>query len=193
MSNISAFSFYPGKNLGAFGDAGAICTDDELLAKKCRMIANHGRINKYDHEFEGRNSRLDTIHAAVLDVKLKHLDKWIKIRNNNAKIYLHLLNKNKHIKLPKISSDVFHAFHLFVIQTEKRDELKQYLQDNSIQTGIHYPRALSKLQAYNYLNQFNEDMVANKIDTKVLSLPIGEHLAENDIDYICKKINDFSN
>ncbi len=193
LGNISAFSFYPGKNLGAFGDAGAICTDNDDLAKKCRMISNHGRINKFDHEFEGRNSRLDTIHAAVLNVKLKYLDSWIKIRNKNAKQYSILLKNNTDIQCPIVSSKMYHAFHLYVIQTDRREDLMEYLKKNSIQTGIHYPIALSKLQAYKYLNQYNEDMIANKIDSRLLSLPIGEHLMEKDIDYICKKINDFFN
>ena len=181
IGDIGTFSFYPGKNLGAYGDGGAIVTNDRVLAKKCRMIANHGRIDKYNHEFEGRNSRLDGLQAAILCVKLKHLNQWIDRRNQIARQYIDGLSDIKDIILPSINSAIRHAFHLFVVRTEKRDALMKHLNDASIQTGIHYPIALPKLSAYSYLKQSNEPMAANQQDSQVLSLPMGEHLSDEQV------------
>ena len=191
IGDIGTFSFYPGKNLGAYGDGGAIITNNENLAKKCKMIANHGRIEKYNHEFEGRNSRLDGLQAAILSVKLKYLDNWTKARIKVADYYLETLKDVSDIILPKREDWAKQVYHLFVIRTKKRDKLKQYLQDNGIQTGIHYPISLPKLKAYKYLNQDNENFIANKIDSELLSLPIGEHLNETDLNNIVKLIKEF--
>ena len=193
IGDIGTFSFYPGKNLGAYGDGGAIITNDKNLAKKCKMIANHGRIEKYNHEFEGRNSRLDGLQAAILSVKLKYLDKWTDARINVANYYLKNLNNIDEIILPKRESWAKQVYHLFVIRTKNRDELKKYLIDHSIVTGIHYPLSLPKLEAYNYTKQANEDFVANKNDSKLLSLPIGEHLSKDDLDKIVSVIKRFQN
>ncbi len=192
IGDIGTFSFYPGKNLGAYGDGGAIVTNDHDLAKKCRMIANHGRIDKYNHEFEGRNSRLDGLQAAILNVKLKHLDEWIDRRNQIARLYMEGLSDAKDVVLPTVQPDVRHAFHLFVIRTRQRDALIKHLNDSGIQTGIHYPIALPKLSAYVYLNQANESMVANRQDSRLLSLPMGEHLNDDQVLEVIKKINLFS-
>ena len=191
FGDISIFSFYPGKNLGAFGDGGAILTNDDNLAIKCRMYANHGRINKYNHEFEGRNSRLDGIQAAILNVKLKYLDKWIDKRNQLANIYFKELSELKNIKLPKIQHNIKHAWHLFVVRAKKRDLLKDYLERNNIASGIHYPVALPKLNAYKYLNDDYSNYYACKIDSILLSLPLGEHLDSNDIVKVSKFIKKF--
>ncbi|MFT7005001.1 MAG: dTDP-4-amino-4,6-dideoxygalactose transaminase [Sulfurimonas sp.] len=181
IGDIGTFSFYPGKNLGAYGDGGAILTNDENLAKKCKMIANHGRIEKYNHEFEGRNSRLDGLQAAILSVKLKHLDAWTDARIKVSDYYLKNLKEVKGIVLPKREDWAKQVYHLFVIRTKRRDELQQYLKDNDIQSGIHYPIALPKLKAYAYTNQTNEKFFANKSDSELLSLPIGDHLSDNDL------------
>ena len=184
IGDAGTFSFYPGKNLGAYGDGGAIVTNSEELAKKSKMIANHGRIEKYNHEFEGRNSRLDGLQAAILSVKLKHLDKWTDARIQIADYYLENLKDVDGIVLPKKEDWAKQVYHLFVVRTEKRDELQQYLKDNGIQSGIHYPISLPKLKAYDYTGQSSEDFFANKSDTQLLSLPIGEHLAEGNLEKV---------
>lgn len=191
IGDISTFSFYPGKNLGAYGDGGAIVTNDEKLAKKSRMIANHGRIEKYDHEFEGRNSRLDGLQAAILSVKLKHLDKWTEARIKVADYYLEQLQDIREIILPKRETWAKQVYHLFVIRTEKRDELQQFLKEHSIQTGIHYPSALPKLKAYGHSGQANEKFSANKNDGQLLSLPIGEHLGMEEAANVIAAIKEY--
>lgn len=180
FGEASTFSFYPGKNLGAYGDAGAILTNDPDIAKKCRMIANHGRIGKYDHQFEGRNSRLDGLQAAVLRVKLPHLDGWIDHRNRIAALYGEHLAGVAALALPSVRNGCRHAFHLYVVRTDRRDDLARFLNDKGIQTGVHYPIALPKLAAYAYLGQQSEAMFANRSDSTLLSLPIGDHLSESD-------------
>jgi dTDP-4-amino-4,6-dideoxygalactose transaminase len=192
IGDLGVFSFYPGKNLGAYGDGGAIVTNDEELAKRCRMIGNHGRIDKYNHEFEGRNSRMDSMQAAVLGVKLPHLDGWIARRRAVAARYLDGLAEIPDIVLPVIRNDVAHAFHLFVIRTPSRDRLAAHLNARGIQTGIHYPIALPKLQAYEYLGPADESMIANQQDGQLLSLPIGEHLDDRAVDIVIDEVRAFA-
>jgi dTDP-4-amino-4,6-dideoxygalactose transaminase len=191
IGDVATFSFYPGKNLGAYGDGGAIVTNDSKIAQKSRMIANHGRIEKYNHEFEGRNSRLDGLQASVLSVKLEYLNQWIGHRIKIADIYLDNLSGIEHIILPKREEWAVQAYHLFVIRIKERDKLKEYLLEQNIQSGIHYPISLPKLKAYKYLGQDSEEFYANKYDEELLSLPIGEHLQLEDIQYICQKIKEF--
>lgn len=193
IGDIGAFSFYPGKNLGAYGDAGAIVSNDENLAKKCKMIANHGRIEKYNHEFEGRNSRLDGLQAAILSVKLKYLDNWTEARMKVANYYLNNLRDIKGIILPKKEDWAKQVYHLFVIRTKKRDELQKYLKENNISSGVHYPISLPKLEAYSYTNQAGEDFFSNRSDSELLSLPVGSHLSKNDLYKIIKTITEFTN
>jgi dTDP-4-amino-4,6-dideoxygalactose transaminase len=181
IGDIGSFSFYPGKNLGAYGDGGALTTNDEALAKRCRMIANHGRTGKYDHEFEGRNSRLDGLQAAVLNVKLPHLESWIVHRNRLAEAYLEQLRGINGLILPVLPREGRHGLHLFVVRTERRDALKTWLGERGIETGVHYPIALPKLAAYAYLGQQSEPMFANMADKTLLSLPIGDHMTEVDV------------
>ncbi|GAX87597.1 hypothetical protein LNAT_P0894 [Lebetimonas natsushimae] len=190
FSDVATFSFYPGKNLGAYGDGGCIVTNNEDLAKKIRMYSNHGRSEKYLHEFEGRNSRLDGIQAAVLNVKLKYLDNWIEKRNQIAKRYLNEI-KNPKIKLPKVINNIKHAWHLFVIQVENRKEFINYMKKNNIQTGIHYPIALPKLKAYKYLNFDCTNYKACKENKYLVSIPIGEHLEKEEVDFIIETINKY--
>lgn len=191
LGDAGSFSFYPGKNLGAYGDGGAITTHDAALARRCRMIANHGRIDKYNHQFEGRNSRLDGLQAAILSAKLPHLESWIEARNRVARLYLAGLHGIDGLLLPKIGDDVRHAFHLFVVRTGRRDELAAHLKQAGIQTGVHYPIALPRLSAYAYLGQANEAMSANRIDVELLSLPIGEHLAEAEVQTVIAAVRSF--
>ena len=192
IGDVGTFSFYPGKNLGAYGDGGAIVTNSEELAKKCKMIANHGRIEKYNHEFEGRNSRLDGLQAAILSVKLKHLDTWTDARIRVADFYLKNLKDIDGIVLPKREDWAKQVYHLFVIRTKKRDELQSYLKENSISSGVHYPISLPKLKAYEYTGQASEKFFSNSSDSELLSLPIGDHLSENDLNNIVKYLKKFS-
>ncbi len=191
IGDIGTFSFYPGKNLGAYGDGGAIVTNNEELAKRSRMIANHGRVEKYNHEFEGRCSRLDGLQAAILSVKLKYLDEWTDARIKVADYYLENLKDVKDIVLPKRENWAKQVYHLFVIRTDRRDDLQAYLKENGIQSGIHYPISLPKLKAYDYIHQASEDFFANKNDMKLLSLPIGDHLSESDLGKVVERIKLF--
>ena len=193
IGDIATFSFYPGKNLGAYGDGGAITTNNLELSVQCRKIANHGRTAKYDHDFEGRNSRLDSLQAAILNVKLKYLDGWIDKRIQVADKYLLELDGVEDITLPVKQDWAKQAYHLFVIRTNRRDELKSYLTEKDIQTGVHYPISLPKLKAYQYTKQANDQMFANSSDTSLLSLPIGEHLTDEDIAHVVNTVKSFFN
>ena len=189
IGDIGCFSFYPGKNLGAFGDGGAIVTNSEDLAVRCRMIANHGRIAKYDHKFEGRNSRLDGLQAAILTVKLRHLDKWTDNRIMIANEYLERLKFIPEITLPVRQDWVKQVYHLFVIRHSNRDKIQAVLKDSGIQTGIHYPIALPKLEAYKGHGQENERGFSWECDNSLLSLPIGEHLSiQDDVNTVVNSI-----
>jgi len=172
FSDITTYSFYPGKNLGAYGDAGAVVTDDELLAKKIRMLANHGRTEKYLHEYEGINSRLDTIQAAILSVKLNYLDIWIEKRRKVAKEYDKLLSSINWIKTPFVKEYVKHVYHLYVIQCieNDRNEVMNNLKENGVSVGIHYPVPLNKQPAYEKYNEKFEKI--EDIAKKIISLPI---------------------
>jgi len=191
IGDVATFSFYPGKNLGAYGDAGAITTNDEALARRMRMIANHGRIAKYDHEFEGRNSRLDGLQAAILNVKLKHLDDWTERRIAIADRYLDQLRGVGDISLPVRKNWAKQVYHLFVIRTGQRDALAEHLKAQGIETGIHYPTALPRLTAYAGHGQAEEDLFVNRSDRTLLSLPIGEHMSAADADTVSAAIKGF--
>jgi dTDP-4-amino-4,6-dideoxygalactose transaminase len=191
LGDVATFSFYPGKNLGAYGDGGAITTNDAELAKRCRMIANHGRIAKYDHQFEGRNSRLDGLQAAILRAKLDHLDAWIDKRNLVAEAYLDALADIQALALPVRPKDGRHAYHLFVVRTDRRDELAAFLKEHGVQTGVHYPIALPKLEAYAYLGQSAENTFANRSDSTLLSLPIGDHMTADDARHVAELVRRF--
>ena len=167
------FSFYPSKNLGAFGDAGAIISNNPDFATKARMIANHGALTKHQHEIEGINSRMDGIQAAVLTVKLTYLRAWNSKRRELADIYSQLISQRAGIAAPKIRPNSQHVFHLYVIQTENRDTLQKYLSTHKVSTGIHYPTALPYLKAYQYMGHQESDFsVAFQTTPKILSLPI---------------------
>ncbi len=191
LGDVATFSFYPGKNLGAYGDAGAVVTNDEFLAIKIRKVANHGRIAKYDHEFEGRNSRLDGIQAAVLSAKLPYLNAWTDRRIAVAERYLVELANIDGIVLPRRANWAKQVYHLFVIRTDKRDDLKQWLLQNGVETGIHYPISLPQLRAYEYLGQGDEDLFVNRTAGQLLSLPIGEHMSDADVTAVCKALKAF--
>jgi dTDP-4-amino-4,6-dideoxygalactose transaminase len=193
IGDVGTFSFYPGKNLGAYGDAGAILTSNEELARRMRMIANHGRIAKYDHEFEGRSSRLDGLQAAILSTKLRHLDGWTEHRIEIANHYLDSLRDVAGLTLPVRKNWARQVYHLFVVRTERRDALAAHLGARGIQTGIHYPIALPKLQAYASHGQASEDLFVNRSDRQLLSLPIGEHMMTADVDEVARAVQNFFN
>lgn len=191
LADGAGFSFYPGKVLGAAGDAGAILLNDEEKAKKAGMFCNHGRALKYFHEFAGINSRMDTLQAAVLNVKMKHLDGWVEARNRVAKKYIEELSGVGEIVLPKFYPETLDAWHLFVIRTEKRDDLREYLKNCGIETGIHYPHSLPEQPAFAGHLDRCRDYRAVKESKTLLSLPIGEHLTEEEILYVSEKIKEF--
>jgi dTDP-4-amino-4,6-dideoxygalactose transaminase len=193
FGDVGCFSFYPGKNLGAYGDAGAIVTNNIDIADKCRLISNHGAKIKYLHDIEGRNSRMDGINAAVLYVKLAHLDKWNRIRSEAANYYTQLLKAYSLPILPSIMPSTSHVFHLFVIRHPERTKLAEHLNNSGIETGIHYPVCLPKLKAYSYISQDTSYMKALQYDDQLLSLPMGDHLTNADCDLVVDSIVEFIN
>ncbi len=190
FGDISCFSFYPGKNLGAYGDGGGIGTNNQEFNDKIRKIMNLGCKVKYHHELLGRNSRLDTLQASFLNIKLKYLDEWNEKRRQNANLYCKYLKDNQFVKLPVVNKDTTPVYHLFVIKTDYRNELKDYLQKNNISTLIHYPISIPEVEA---LKDFKFDDVNLCIDTsnKILSLPMYPELTEEEITYVCDNINKF--
>lgn len=186
------FSFYPGKNLGAYGDAGAIITNDDELALKIRMFANHGSLKKHEHQIEGINSRMDGLQAAVLSVKLPHLNEWNEKRYLNARLYSELLVDVEEVVTPKIRHDASHIFHVYVIRTKERDELQKYLGEYGVSTSIHYPVALPFMQAYDYLEHNPDDFpIAYQYQDEILSLPMYPELSKSSIFYVVDRIKEF--
>jgi len=187
----SAFSFFPSKNLSTFGDGGAIITSDpELFEKACR-IANHGQLKvKHEHTIIGRNSRLDTIHAAVLNVKLKHLDVWNASRIAAAAYYKSMLNHINDLILPETPPGYKHVFHLFVIRTKHRDLYMKTLKERNIACAIHYPRALPFTNAYSYSLTYPDQFPVSKIITdEILSLPLYPEIEQSQIDEVCIQLS----
>ena len=192
IGNAGVFSFYPSKNLGAYGDAGCIVTNDDELAYKMRLYANHGSVNKIDHLFEGINSRMDGMQASILLAKLPYIHEWNRKRYENAMIYSSLLKEVEEIKLPLIRNECSHVFHVYAIRTERRNELREFLSSNGIQTMIHYPKALPFLEAYKYLNHDKNDFpLAYKYQSEILSLPMYPELNNSQIEYVVDKIKYF--
>ncbi|MBU0469191.1 MAG: DegT/DnrJ/EryC1/StrS family aminotransferase [Candidatus Omnitrophica bacterium] len=192
FGDIGTFSFYPGKNLGAYGDAGAVITNNDELAKFMRMFARHGSLVKHQHEIEGINSRMDAMQAAILSVKLPHILDWNKKRFENACLYNKYLHEISEISLPKIMDDVKHIFHLYVIKTDRRDELQKFLNEKDIQNGVHYPIGLPFLKAYDYLGHKQEDFPnAFSEPKRILSLPMSPDLTEDQIIYVSNAIKEF--
>lgn len=195
IGDVGCFSFYPGKNLGAYGDAGAIVTNDEETARKARVFANHGRSQKYDHSIEGVNSRLDGLQAAVLSVKLRHLPDWSELRRKHAYAYNELLADLDCIKTPDELGDVKPVYHLYVIRVpqDSRESLQEFLKSKGIATGFHYPIALPNLKAYAYLNHVEEDFPrATEASREVLSLPMFAELEEKELRFVAESIGEFA-
>lgn len=188
----SSFSFYPGKNLGAYGDAGCIITNSDELSVKFKMFARHGALRKHEHIIEGINSRMDGMQAAILTAKLPYIIKWTLLRREKASLYRKYLSNNVHTILPFERENSIHSYHLFVVRVQNRDGLIQYLNSMEIEVAIHYPTILPSLTAYKYLNLSQSDFpVANTYQDEILSLPIYPEITEIQIKYVCKKINTF--
>jgi dTDP-4-amino-4,6-dideoxygalactose transaminase len=189
LGDAAAFSFYPGKNLGALGDGGAVTTNSAILANKIRSLGNYGSKNKYFHGERGFNSRLDTLQAAFLRIKLKKLDKWNDRRKKIATRYINELSQNE-ISLPAVPDWVDPVWHLFVIRSKGRDELKEKLQEMGINASIHYPLAPHLQEAYRNLDfPVGSFPISEKIHDEVLSLPIDPFLTESEVDKIIESFN----
>jgi dTDP-4-amino-4,6-dideoxygalactose transaminase len=187
-----SFSFYPGKNLGAYGDAGCIITNDDALAVKCKMYARHGALIKHQHQMEGINSRLDGIQAAILEAKLPYVLEWTAKRIEIVQWYSQYLEGIDEIILPKVRMNSKHTFHLYVIRAQKRNELMEFLKLNKIDTSLHYPTPLPFLPAYNYMNHKTPDFpVAALLQNEILSLPMYAELTKEMVAHVAEKIKEF--
>lgn len=189
LSDASAFSFYPGKNLGCMGDGGAVTTNDEEVYKKIKAIANYGSDRKYNHIYKGVNSRLDELQAAVLDVKLPYLDKDNERRREISKYYRENI-KNKKIILPKTNVENAHVWHIFAVRTENRDELQKHLERNGIQTNIHYPTPPHKQGAYKEWENKSYP-ISEEIHRTILSLPISPVMTDDEVKKVVEVVNDW--
>lgn len=192
LGDTVCYSFFPGKNLGAYGDGGAVLTNSDELADKIRMTANHGRREKYNNEFEGLNSRLDGLQAAILNAKLKYLDKW---NDRRIAIANHYDKELKDIVItPKVLKRVKHIYHLYVVKIENRLDLQKYLKNKGISTGIHYPIPLPYSNAYSFYKYVKEDFPnAYKDKDKILSLPIHGSMDDNEVEYVVTNIRNYYN
>lgn len=190
LGDAAGHSFYPGKNLGAFGDAGAVTTDDKELADTIRALANYGSQKKYVFRYTGRNSRLDEIQAAILDVKLRHLDEDVALRQSVAKRYCSEINNPKVIT-PAIEEWTAHAFHLFPVRCAERDRLQQYLTEQGVQTIIHYPIPPHKQECYSEMNDLSFP-ITEQIHNEELSLPISPVMTAEEVSKVIEAVNNFA-
>ena len=192
LGNAGCYSFYPSKNLGACGDGGIVVTNDMSLAEKLKMLRNYGQKVRYEHLLKGLNARLDTVQAAILNIKLKHLDKWNKLRATHAQSYRKLLSGVGDIKFQKQSTYSTHIYHLFIVETNKRDELQTFLNNSGIQTAIHYPKPIHLQEAYKDLGYKSGDFPKSEaLAKRILSLPMYAELTEDQIQYVAGKIKEF--
>jgi dTDP-4-amino-4,6-dideoxygalactose transaminase len=191
IGDVSCFSFYPTKNLGGYGDGGMLLTNNRELAEKFKAWRNYGQFKKYYHDFVGINSRLDEIQAAILSVKLRHLEKWNEMRRKNARFYNDLL-ENSNIVTPAEKEYARHVYHLYVIKHKKRDKLKQYLEEKGIQTLVHYPVPVHKQKAYEKYAHATRLPITEKICEEILSLPMHPFLKKEEIQTISSCIAKFN-
>jgi dTDP-4-amino-4,6-dideoxygalactose transaminase len=195
LGDAAGFSFYPGKNLGALGDAGAVTTNDTHLAETVRALGNYGSTKKYVHDYQGLNSRMDEIQAAVLALKLNYIDEDNQQRRKVAQYYIENITNSK-ITIPDLNSEMpvinylNHVWHLFVIRCTDRDLLQQYLKDNGVETLIHYPVPPHKQGAYRFMNNLSFPITEN-IDKEVLSLPISQVMTDDSVKSVVRLINQF--
>ena len=189
LGDAATFSFYPSKNLGAFGDAGAIVTNDADVASRARLIANHGEFEKNRHTAVGRNSRMDGLQAAVLSVKLPHLESWIEARRGHAAQYNELLGDR--FTVPFEPEFARHTYHLYVVQVPDRDDVIKKLNAGGIATGVHYPKAIPFTEAYAHLGYKPEDVpIARDLQDKIISLPMYAELTGDMIEYVAETLCD---
>lgn len=189
LGDAAGFSFYPGKNLGCMGDGGCITTNDEVLAKKIQALRNYGSHIKYNNIYQGVNSRLDEIQAAVLNVKLKYLDEDNEKRRQIAKYYMENI-KNSSIVMPQISDEKSHVWHIFALRTKNRNKLQEYLTENDIQTLIHYPIAPHKQECFKDWNNLSFP-VTEEIHNTILSLPISPVMEQKEVENIVEAVNKY--
>jgi len=188
----AAFSFYPGKNLGAYGEAGALTTNDDSIAENARMFRDQGQSRKYYHDSYGHNYRMEAIQGAVLSVKLKYLPQWTERRRAVAAKYREMLQDVDQIVLPKEMPYAKHVYHLFVIRAQQRDDLRVFLEQKEVDTGLHYPIPLHLQKAFQHLGYKRGDFpVAEKLADDILSLPIYPELTTQQIEYVCDCIREF--
>jgi dTDP-4-amino-4,6-dideoxygalactose transaminase len=191
---IGTFSFYPGKNLGAYGEAGAVTTNEEILYNKMLRYRQHGSVEKYVHDFEGHNYRLEEIQAGVLNVKLKYIEKWTESRRRIAELYSNTFNSMalKQLVPPCHPDYVKPVYHLYIVRVQNRENLIKFLGENGIQTGLHYPYPLHEQKAYAHMGYKPEDFpVASKYAKEILSLPMFPEITDNMVFYVCEKIKEF--
>jgi dTDP-4-amino-4,6-dideoxygalactose transaminase len=189
--DLACFSFYPGKNLGAYGDAGAVVTDDTALAQRIAKLRDHGRSEKYVSDILGSNKRLDTLQAAVLEVKLKHLEKWNEARRKIAAHYVEGL-RDLPLGLPTVEEGCQHVYHLFVVRTKQRERLQQHLTGKSIATGIHYPLPLHLQPALGFLGYARGDFpVVELLAEEILSLPMYPEMTVEQSDHVVRSVREF--
>jgi len=192
IGDAGCFSFYPSKNLGAFGDGGMVVSNGNEIAQKIKMLRDHGQIKKYEHLVEGYNSRLDEMQAAILRVKLKRLDEWNELRRKNASIYNDLLEDVDEVVMPLEAEYAKHVYHLYVIRTHRRDELQDWLKSKGIGTGLHYPIPLHLQRVYEYLGYKEGDFpVAEECAKQILSLPMFPELTQEEIEKVVTEIKRF--
>lgn len=193
FGQFGAFSFYPGKNLGAYGEAGALITNDEALYEKARMIRQHGEIERYHHSVVGHNYRMSAFQGAALSVKMQYIAEWTEKRQENVRLYNKLLAGIEGIRTPKEMLNTSCVYHLYVIQTDDRGGLREYLEQNGISTGIHYPISLHLQEVYKDLG-YKEGAfpVAERAAKRILSLPMFPELTEGQISYVCEKIKEYT-
>ncbi len=191
IGDIGAFSFFPSKNLGAYGDGGIVATDDEDIANKIKILRAHGSKQKYIHQVIGYNSRLDEIQAAILRVKLKKIDEWNEMRRRNANIYNGFLN-GLPVKLPA-DSGRSHIYHVYTIRIKNRDECIKFLSENGISTAVHYPVPISAQEPYKYLSCSEADLPNSyKVAREVISLPMFPELKKEEIEKVCEAVKRFT-
>jgi dTDP-4-amino-4,6-dideoxygalactose transaminase len=191
FGTAGCFSFYPSKNLGCYGDGGAVTTNDENIYQKLKYLRNYGQTSKYEHTYFGINSRLDTIQAGILNVKLKYLDEWNSKRREKALLYKKLLRNLPIILPPDDTQDTYQIYHVFAIRTKKRDQLFEHLQKHNISTVIHYPKPIHLQNSFRAFFKGQHFPVSEEVAKEILSLPLHPFLSEEDIEYISSVIKSF--
>tara|TARA_Y100000310_G_scaffold345466_1_gene465305 strand:- start:15787 stop:16890 length:1104 start_codon:yes stop_codon:yes gene_type:complete len=192
IGDVSCFSFYPGKNLGAYGEAGAICTNDEVTGKKSVLLRQHGELERYRHDIIGDNCRMEGIQGAVLGVKIKYIEEWNEKRRDNAKKYNKLIEKFD-ITIPLEAEYAKHIYHIYAIRVKNRDELRNFLDEKGVSTGIHYPIPVHLQKAYEFMGLKGGSFpISEKVANEIISLPMFPELTEEQMQYVASCIEEFS-